>query len=290
MKPISIKLQFLQAVLADPDLSPQAKCVVAVLLLRHHNEKTGHCNPSLSKIAKGVGGSRRHIIRAVQELGDSGWLKIVSGGPPNNSNQYKFDLSRRLSSGDESDTTVVTDLVESGHESVTQTFIEPFSPLLAGEKGGRDDQKDDRIPHGRRAAFAAPPKEDPSCPFPAPINAEKNDEALERAFKNFWRQYPKREGEDGARRAFISLINAGNNPQEITAGAMRYAAGVEGKPAQFIAMPTGWLRDGRWRDAPVAGNGHDRDPVPRPRRSDNRKNDQMNRLAAMAAELKRQGH
>jgi hypothetical protein len=61
-KPISIKLSFLRAVMADPGLSAPAKCVMSVLVLTYHNDKTGRCNPSLSRIAASVGLKRRATI------------------------------------------------------------------------------------------------------------------------------------------------------------------------------------------------------------------------------------
>jgi len=51
---------------ADPDLSPLAKCVPAVLIIRYHNEKPGQCNPSFSTIAESVGGNRRSDLNVAK--------------------------------------------------------------------------------------------------------------------------------------------------------------------------------------------------------------------------------
>jgi hypothetical protein len=247
--PTTIKLQFLKAVMADPGLSPQAKCVMHVLVMTWHCDKTGRCNPCLSKIAKGVGASRRHVIRAVQEVKASGWMDVISGGPPDTSNQYRFDFSRR---GDESVTTVVTDLTERGDKAVTQTSYEPLhTPPMCVKRGEIEEDH----PLGGGGLEGAPPMDGKK----ENKNAAEGEHG-ERDFQKFWQQFPKHEGEDGARREYTRLIDAGVNPAEITAGAMRYAAAVEGKPAQFVAMPANWLRDGRWKDQPQSGptngNGH----------------------------------
>jgi hypothetical protein len=84
----------------------------------------------------------------------------------------------------------------------------------------------------RRAADAAPPEG-------------------EDVFRSFWDQYPKRQGEDAAHRAFSEAVAAGADPQAVIAGALRYAADRADKPDRYTAMPANWLRDGRWKDEPA---------------------------------------
>jgi hypothetical protein len=86
------KFKFLTNVLADPNLSAAAKCVVTVLLLKFHNSRTGQCNPSITAIGDALGRDRRNIIRAIEELGRSGWVEIstTKGGSQRNTNRYKI--------------------------------------------------------------------------------------------------------------------------------------------------------------------------------------------------------
>jgi hypothetical protein len=235
------KYLFIQRVLADPGLSSTAKCIVTALLLKWHNGKTGQCNPGLGKIAEAVGLTRRAIIAAVAELKRSGWVEIIStsGGSPSNTNRYKFDFAVQPGSaptseenctgtGDEDFTSATTTSpVKKMSRPVKQTSHEPFknpSPLRGEGDGGETAPR-------RRAADAAPPEE-------------------EGAFGEFWRQYPKREGQDGARRAFNEVVGKGADPQAIIQGAMRYAAERTDKPERYTAMAANWLRDGRWKDKP----------------------------------------
>jgi len=110
------------------------------------------------------------------------------------------------------------------------------------------------------AAEAAPPNEGKKK------EQVGGGELADGAFQDFWQQYPRQEGIDGARREFKQAVAGGTDPKDITAGAMRYAATRMGKPEQFTAMPRTWLRDGRWKDKPSAnGGGVNRTPY-RPQR------------------------
>lgn len=260
MKPITAKLQFLQAALADPSLSAPAKCVIAVLLLKHHNDDTGRCNPGLTKIAEGVGRNRRNVIPIIEELKQSGWVEITStkGGPQSNSNQYRFDFSRRLT-GDENDT-------GTGDEIDTGTSDENDTAGVMNTVGTSDEN----APRTSSNLY----EREGGAPRRAPDGAPR--ERDEESFAAFWRQYPKRQGEHDARHAFAAALASGADPKAIIAGAMRYAAERTDKPDQYTAMPGNWLRGGRWKDEPVVeeppasrslangGGGHRRGGKPNP--------------------------
>ncbi|MGY2982660.1 helix-turn-helix domain-containing protein [Bradyrhizobium sp. USDA 4508] len=256
-KSITAKLAFLKAVRADPGLSAPAKCVMSALVLDFYNNESGRCNPSVSTIAESIGRTTRAVIPVIQELKASGWVEVVTtkGGASTNSNQYRFDFSRRLG-GDGIDTTPddgrgevfftpsdgargeehfsagVKQTVGRGEEPFQRTSLEPLSSSLRRMEGDIDVD-----PQGRRSASVDAP----------PVEAEPSS-----GFEEFWQQYPRREGEDGARREFERRAAAGVDPRAMISGAMRYAAAVMGKPDDFVMMPVNWLRDGRWKDTPKA--------------------------------------
>src|SRR3712207_1937645 len=93
------KWQMLQAIIADPELSARAK-VVAAKLLDHANAKTGRCDPSYARIAKGTGVTRRNAIAAVKDLEAAGWLVIAHRGGNDakgccfKSNGFRFNWAR----------------------------------------------------------------------------------------------------------------------------------------------------------------------------------------------------
>ncbi|MGG5810894.1 hypothetical protein [Falsiroseomonas sp. CW058] len=72
------------------------------------------------------------------------------------------------------------------------------------------------------------------------------------AFERFWAAWRKerRVKPDKAAAAFRAAVLRGADPEEIIAGAARYTAHeiAKGTPVSFIAHPTTWLGDGRWRD------------------------------------------
>ena len=64
----------------------------------------------------------------------------------------------------------------------------------------------------------------------------------------FFEVYPVHVAEDGVEREIQRKLGEGHALDDILAGAKRYAALNAGKPADKIANPVGWLRDGRWKD------------------------------------------
>src|SRR5688572_4618840 len=93
----SEKFSYINAAMADRDLSATANVVLFSLVLRFRNSKTGRCNPGMATIGKAVGRDRRNVARAVAELGAWGWLKVATtrGGSKLNTNKYSFDFKQR---------------------------------------------------------------------------------------------------------------------------------------------------------------------------------------------------
>lgn len=56
--------------------------------------------------------------------------------------------------------------------------------------------------------------------------------------------------QDSAQRAFETALRRGADPDEVIAGAKRYVAHEKARGTQlkFVAHPTTWLNDGRWKD------------------------------------------
>jgi hypothetical protein len=260
---------WLQRVALDLSLPPLA-VRVACILTRYVNTRSFEAWPAQPTIANELGVTPRGVRAAVAELVAHGHLKVVVGGGRGNSNRYRPILkTRNAPSGlearetrnsragnpEENGRETRNGCSSDSNEDSIEELIEPFSPLPAGENGG---ERDDLPPLGGARLEAAPPEE--ILP-PQAVNEKKKNDVDGRAFGDFWRQYPKREGENGARREFAKAVAGGADPKAIITGAMRYAAAVMGKPDHFVAMPVNWLRDGRWKDTPTApqpeGTNHD---------------------------------
>jgi hypothetical protein len=69
-------------------------------------------------------------------------------------------------------------------------------------------------------------------------------------FDTFWELYPRKVGKDDARKAFTVAAKK-HDPDDIIAGASRYAADPNLPGKQFIPHPGKWLRGGHWQDEPL---------------------------------------
>jgi hypothetical protein len=76
--------------------------------------------------------------------------------------------------------------------------------------------------------------------------------AVEEAFEEFWKVYPKRKGANPkapARKLFDAAVKSGADPKAIIAGAKRCAEQDHDKiNTEFIPQAVKWLRDRRWED------------------------------------------
>jgi hypothetical protein len=70
-------------------------------------------------------------------------------------------------------------------------------------------------------------------------------------FDAFWAVYPRREGKNGAAKAYAKALWVISRPDAaeiITKAALAYSKASADQDRQFIALPTRWLNDGRWED------------------------------------------
>ena len=71
-------------------------------------------------------------------------------------------------------------------------------------------------------------------------------------FDEFYRQYPRKQGEDAARRAYRAVRKKGVTRDALLHAVLIYAATVAGKEPGLVKAPAGWLNDGRYKDEPNA--------------------------------------
>src|ERR687885_1827691 len=86
-------MRLIQALVADADLSPSARCV-GIALVNFLNRKTGLCCPSYETLAKASGFKRRATINAVNELEAAGWISIARTRGRTNTNTFTFAFDR----------------------------------------------------------------------------------------------------------------------------------------------------------------------------------------------------
>jgi len=72
------------------------------------------------------------------------------------------------------------------------------------------------------------------------------------AFEEFWKAFPKRDGDNAeapARAAWRKAIATGERPDTIIAAAKDYASATARRERQYIASASRWLGEERWRGA-----------------------------------------
>jgi hypothetical protein len=70
-------------------------------------------------------------------------------------------------------------------------------------------------------------------------------------FAEWYRQYPRRIGKLKAEKAYIAIISKKKaTPEELLAGAVRFAAERAGQDDKYTPYPASWLNAGRWQDEP----------------------------------------
>lgn len=255
------KWRVLQAALRDAELSTTSKAVFG-LLVDHRNAHTGQCNPSISRLASLLGKSGDAVSRAVRELEGRGWIVACRVRGERTHYTIVFEgAGREVGCTDATTPRENARGPEIAHPEGTRGNAGTTPRNNAGrgtrknaaltrEENKRKEQGGDIPPTPRIEVFG--PEEEPArTPVPEPVRSSRpqiNVEALDHEFSEWWRQYPKQEGQDGARREYRAARLRGAAAADLLSGAIRYAAACQGKEPRFITMPVYWLRDGRWRD------------------------------------------
>jgi hypothetical protein len=262
------KLKWLQALAADAALTPLA-LRLACVLTEYFNSLSGDAWPSIETLASELGASERGIQKAVAVLVARGHLRVTVGGGRKLSNHYRPILKTPNAGSWFRDQNPERQRQKTPNGRSPEPFKE-HTERVSNETLSVGVREID--PLGGARLEAAPPELFPS----PPIN--------EKEFLEFWRQFPKHTGIDGARRAFAEAVAGGADPKAIIAVAMRFAAERTGQPERFTPSAANWLRDGRWKDPPAQINGAD---PGRPRR--NRKDAMLDNLFAAAEKLRQEG-
>lgn len=84
-----VKLQWLQQLSCDADLSDSAKCVALYIVTTHLNGHTEKAWPSYQTIADATGKSVKTIQRAVRELEVKGWFEVQRGNGVGHNTEYR---------------------------------------------------------------------------------------------------------------------------------------------------------------------------------------------------------
>jgi hypothetical protein len=84
-----VKLQWLQQLSCDKDLSDSARSVALYIITTHMNGHTEKAWPSYQTIADATGKSVKTIQRAIRELEDTEWLDVRRGNGIGHNTEYR---------------------------------------------------------------------------------------------------------------------------------------------------------------------------------------------------------
>jgi len=84
-----VKLQWLQQLSCDKDLSDSARSVALYIVTTHLNGHTEKAWPSHQTIADATGKSAKTIQRAVRELEVKGWFEVQRGNGVGHNTEYR---------------------------------------------------------------------------------------------------------------------------------------------------------------------------------------------------------
>ncbi|WP_226951358.1 helix-turn-helix domain-containing protein [Rhizobium terrae] len=87
-----VKLQWLQQLSCDKDLSDSARSVALYIITTHLNGHTEKLWPSYQTIADATGKSVKTIQRAVRELEVKGWFEVQRGNGVGHNTEYRPSL------------------------------------------------------------------------------------------------------------------------------------------------------------------------------------------------------
>lgn len=206
---------FLDQVFADPSLSG-GPLRVAYQLASNFNREKGYAWPSHKNLADRTKMTVRGVQKSLGRLEDRGHLMIKTGAGPGGTNTYTPVLQN-----DELPFVGGTNYCSENRRTRVRTEETELKNL----------------------SKVSPPKTGNSS---TPINENKPQR-----FDEFWLQYPRKVGKKAALKAYGTALREGADPDDIIAGACRYAAERAGEPVRYTKHPPTWLNAGCWDDEPA---------------------------------------
>uniref|UniRef100_A0A7C1T9U2 Helix-turn-helix domain-containing protein n=1 Tax=Agrobacterium albertimagni TaxID=147266 RepID=A0A7C1T9U2_9HYPH len=122
-----VKLQWLQQLSCDKDLSDNARSVALYIVTTHMNGHTEKAWPSYQTIADATGKSVKTIQRAIRELEDKEWLDVRRGNGTGHNTEYRpsaLSILRASEAREKTDRIVTLRPDEGGQiRSVKQSYV-----------------------------------------------------------------------------------------------------------------------------------------------------------------------
>lgn len=232
---VAQKLGWLDVVVRDPKVS-HLEFRLAYLISGYLNQTTGDAWPSQPRLAQELGVTTRSVQRCMDALVELGHLRVEVGRGRNRTNRY----------APAENTTPMSPLVA---ENTTRV-----SSLTAGKHDTHVAFSEKTRHLGQENTTPVSGKHDTGVVQTPLSNTSKKNPRIESIFADFdqfWHAYPKRVSKGDAEKAYQSIIKSKKaTPEQLLAGATRYAAEQSGKELQFVKHAGRWLRSKCWLDEP----------------------------------------
>lgn len=192
-------------------LKPATK-IVLYWLADHHNGETGHCFPSISRLAKCCEMDKATVKRHLAILEDARLIER---------------RHRQRENGSFTSTEYILNLGENCAKGVGENCAKGGGNLRLGVG-------ENCAPHNLGSNNLG------IEPTPLPPKGEDR-------FEEFWQAVPRKIGKGQARRAWKTAIKKAD-PDTIISAMRQYAEQRRGQDGQFTAHPSTWLNGERWLD------------------------------------------
>jgi DNA-binding transcriptional regulator YhcF (GntR family) len=220
-----VKLQWLQQLSCDKDLSDSARSVALYIITTHLNGHTEKAWPSYQTIADATGKSVKTIQRAVRELEVKGWFEVQRGNGVGHNTEYRPSMASILRASDAREKTdkVVTLYPDKGGQNhparrsdVSSEGGQICPPNLEKEKIYKPNPRED-----------APPRVETRRAVPLVFVAETKADQVEQ-----WRTWLRRHG-------FPSIDALGM--RTVKAGKAGYALPSYWPPDEASSSALDWI-------------------------------------------------
>lgn len=228
-----------------PIESSGAKFLLVALAEHARDDGDGWtCFPSIKRLCLWTSQGTRTVERHMSWLLANGWVSRVRRDKRQGDASFVYTLHRENGRGGKA---LPLDADDVGDEPANSAI----------ERQGVRQAGADHPPFSTKSAarLARPYMEEPVIEpvnEPTPRAARQVDDR----FDAFWAAYPNKVEKQGAQALYRRLVRRGEaRPDELVAGAQRYAALVRDRAQRFVKSPTSWLTKGCWADgAPSAAS------------------------------------
>lgn len=223
-------------------LAPTTKFVLVVMGDRADHE--GYCWPSRRDIAEKTGLSERSVSRAISDLEENGYIKIV---PRRRKDGFKASNGYYLQNSSHDNLSPENDQVSSDTESPDKLSPDTESRDKCDNSYGTECQGKE---YNNKLLYSNPHMNPHTH-----ARAREGRKNKKSDFQDWYENYPHKVGEGMARKEYAAARRKVDH-QTLMEGVQKY---IQDKPPdRQFCNPATWLREERWKDQPakIEGKAH----------------------------------